>query len=349
MQSLNWVVELLKQHLQNLIAAGSFVFALVRWWKYREKVLFRRLEEMLKREKARLGQTRADLFSNVLRPSVGTTTEAPTMSNGALGQTLVGRGLIPFALPVFQNWAGGRALQKSIIQLQSQRQVHRGVQSQVERELANAFLLRGAIETSRADISSDEGARRKFAQRALHHYDMAIRLAGDEGDLDALELKAYQLLKIGEVDKADVIFESILAATERSGQSKQRDLRRARAWKCQAVIIGGNGNRVLELLSSAVNAFGAHVPHAAQDLLDQAQINEFSATVRFSRGHTEIAAQNLNDAEVSYELLKKSVAPMFPFGRAIQWIKTISNRKTASDVLYSAAVAGLNRVSALRP
>lgn len=62
------LIAFLKEHGEKLVAIASFSFAVWRWWKYRERILHKRLEEYIRESDARLAPASAQTFEAILRP-----------------------------------------------------------------------------------------------------------------------------------------------------------------------------------------------------------------------------------------------------------------------------------------
>ena len=62
------IFALLKEHGEKLIALAGFVFGVWRWWKYREHILHKRLEEYLKESDKRLRNGQDDVLAALYRP-----------------------------------------------------------------------------------------------------------------------------------------------------------------------------------------------------------------------------------------------------------------------------------------
>jgi hypothetical protein len=67
----NAVIEALKPHLSSLITLGSLSFAIYKWLRYRDSVLFLRLRDLVAKTIRGLRVARSDLLALVCRPAPG--------------------------------------------------------------------------------------------------------------------------------------------------------------------------------------------------------------------------------------------------------------------------------------
>jgi hypothetical protein len=282
---------------------------------------------------------------------MGTVFEAPGLAAGPLHQVLRTWGWIPFFTLASPQRAAEGELKSVVIRLQEQSVVRLQRHAQLHQLLAAAHLLRGAIDATRAERAVIQSHKHTLAQSTLQHFDDALRLPGNEGDLDALELKGYQLLRLGEVDNAEVVFEDLERHARSLPASKDRNLRLARTLKCQAYIakIRGKNGTGNGLLNNALSELGSYTPLTAQDLLDQAQIHELHACVRFQLGFPVLAPASQEDAKACYIRLSESVRLKGWLARIAAWLRWALERENVDDILYRAAEAGLARVSNLGP
>ena len=73
----NAVIEALKPHLSSLITLGSLSFAIYKWLRYRDSVLFLRLRDLVAKTISGLRVGRSDLLALVCRPAPGQSASAP--------------------------------------------------------------------------------------------------------------------------------------------------------------------------------------------------------------------------------------------------------------------------------
>ena len=82
----NELVDWIKAQLKELVAIGSFAFAIWKWLRYRDSALFARFRELLEKEERRLRHARSDLAEIITRPAPGQTAVFPLFAEEPLRQ-----------------------------------------------------------------------------------------------------------------------------------------------------------------------------------------------------------------------------------------------------------------------
>src|SRR5262249_27899110 len=73
----NLLVDWIRSQLKELIAIGSFAFAVWKWLRYPDSQLFLRFRELLEKEEDRLRHAHSDLAEIICRPAPGQSVTMP--------------------------------------------------------------------------------------------------------------------------------------------------------------------------------------------------------------------------------------------------------------------------------
>jgi hypothetical protein len=340
-------INLAREHFQNLLGLAGLSFGVWRWWRYREAALFRRLDEYLDREQSRLRHARAELFESVLRPSVGRMVDAPFMSMPPLERALRAWGWLPAFSFVGSYGIATDRLTDTAVHLQEQKVLREREHLQLNQTFAAAQLLRGALEGARAARASAPSEKRHAARNAIAHFEDALRLPGNEHDLDARELKLYQLILIGEFDTAEAVCTNLLDTIRLLPPSRERSIRQARALKCAALIERkrGRNRNVNGLCGDALQELSLHTPLLRHELLDAAELHEMQACARALLGYAVAAEASRDAAQTAYTDLANAMSRTSLFGRLGIVLRRWLGRENAEDALYRAAQTGLQRLN----
>jgi hypothetical protein len=218
----------------------------------------------------------------------------------------------------------------------------------LRKQLAAAHLLRGAVASARSGQVRATDRQLEFNRIALAEFNYALAVPGNDKDIDALEHKGHQLRKLSLLDQALEVFQEVEALARALQPSKQRALYIARAKKFQAEIHRSNNAsspNANGALIAAIDELAPLAPLTGRELLDQAEIHEMHACVRFAMGATVQAPLSLAAARSDYETLLASLGSDDPgFVRRIwRWLRGIF-RHDGIEEIRELAKAGLERV-----
>jgi hypothetical protein len=334
-----------KNHLQNLATLASASFGLWKLFAYRERVLFDKLDRYLLKETRNLERTRQGVFESVLRPNLHQPYLPPVLAAASLAGIVERRDWPSLLTFRSRTQAADLALQTAALRLQEERIARLRRHAQLEQLLATTHLVRGVISAAHANAASETTVQRDLSHQAILHFDDALRTSEDESDLDALELKAHQLLQIGETENADAALEILEARTRPAAPSKGRSLRLARVFRMQALIKRNAGTPGLakELTSLALSELAAYSPLAGQDLLEQAAVNELHSSIAEALRFNRQASTARSDALIYYKRLADQTGPSNFIGGALRWLRKLMKLETLRDNLFVAAKLGIGR------
>jgi hypothetical protein len=163
------IVDFLKQHGEKLIALLSFSFAVWRWWRYREGILHKRLEEYIRESDARLGPASDQTMEAILRP--GRTAVLPQPAFAVELRDILetnGWGTL-FQFSDVERHAErqyGRALRR----IRNRQRIARAATQSLLDQQARVHLLAGATAASRARRTVDTGRASLCDHAALREF-----------------------------------------------------------------------------------------------------------------------------------------------------------------------------------
>lgn len=345
-----WISNVLKEHGEKLIGLAGFSFGVYRWWKYRETILHRRLEEYLRESDRRLLDGQAYVLEALRRPAPGQKFKLPLFAEVPMLSILRERNWdrAPVASNIFNSahWQLNTAMEAIGRRIET---AERSVAS-LRLQLATAHVLKGAIASAQARRSAKVDTDKDLD--ALNSFRSATRLPGQEKNLTAKELEAHQLRKLQRLDEARDAYKSLeglaLATQDTNAQMRVGSMaKRYRAEILQAlnsdVVMGERrfeGCGAYELLSpntqNSVLAIRSQLPpFKGWDAVEQGDIHYLTAFTANCRGFWDIEGDQLADAENAYQTAISGSA-----------VRRWPTRKKAR--LRKAADEGLNRVRAAR-
>jgi hypothetical protein len=192
-------------------------------------------------------------------------------------------------------------LDASITQLETQVKLSKVNHRHLERQLATAHLLKGAMHIADASASKKRSKDdRTMKSSALNHFQSA--LAVDQNDCEALEYASHVLVSPKQDHDADVLLNRLLQVTAK----EQTSLSRSRAFRYKASIEAGrskNGNarkQLKEALRVLANLSGV-------DRIEEAELHEDPADSQNAmrnriqaRSHWEIAGALYKQLPAAY-------------------------------------------------
>ena len=216
--------------VEPIITIASGVYAITKALMYAERNLHRRLSDFLGREETRLNDARRQLRLKLERPGPARPFESPVFSSEPLHQSVRELGWGSYFLPPqlgFAEFQLGSAIDK----LERQVNLSEGHHQHLQRELATALLLKGAMFAAQGATARHANADDRFyVNSALHCFEGALVINRD--DVEALEYASHMLVILDREQEAGIHLEKILALT--SGNAKS--LPRARALRYKATI-----------------------------------------------------------------------------------------------------------------
>lgn len=265
------------------IASGSY--AIYKGYMYAEARLHYRLGDYLEREERRLADARKQLRLIIERPNVDRRFREPIFLVPPLKRAVRDLGWGSYFLGPQLGYVSFQ-LDTSITQLERQVKLSETNHRHLERQLATAHLLKGAMHVAEASTAKQgNGGNRALVSSALNHFQSA--LAVDKNDCEALEYAAHMHICLKQDKDADELLNRVLGLTTPNAKS----LSRARAYRYKADIatIGVAPKHLKDALRALPNLHG-------DDRVEEAEMHEALADRQNAmrrhvqaRSHWEIA------------------------------------------------------------
>lgn len=331
------IANLLRDFGQLAVGIIGGAFGFYRYWIYRERILHERLVEYLSEQDVRLSGAGESLLASIQRPSPGQRFADPIFAPKELRSVLRER---RWHLPAVKSAVAWSALKELEIATKSINNriaaSERSLQSHRE-QLATAHLAQGAIKAIAAELTTDRRwqDRKKLNIETLDHLRQVQEIGTPTKWLEAQELEAHQLRKLGNFDAADKVLSDLIASANRLPIPKSRDLRVAR-WKRYRAELA----QIKKLLQHASDSAGSSTKasgiayrllmtsdpsnicvielferHAGKlsewEQFEKAETHYLVATIADLRGFTDIRDVQLSLARTEYnQVLARTSKPM---------------------------------------
>lgn len=306
-----------EHNAQAIFGAGGLAFGIWRWWRYREQILHRRLEEYLEESDARLKHGQQYVLDALQRPGPGQPFKLPLFASEALRSVLRERrwdhSQSAIQVASSADWQLSQAIEKIERQL---RTADDNVTS-LRQQFATAHILRGAIAASVARrIPSNANQDNNFA---LTEFRTVLQIPGHEADLTAKEFEAHQLRKLGHLNEALASYQEMERMASAVEDRRRQSILISRAKRYQAemlqacstqlsdsgeIVLRGNGNAYALIsktqVRSALDLRKEFAPFQNWDAIEQGDINYVAALISSNLGFNLVEAQHLDDAETAY-------------------------------------------------
>jgi tetratricopeptide (TPR) repeat protein len=230
-----WLVALIQQHGEKIVAIASFAFAVYKWWVYRERILHKRLEEYITESDKRLRPASSQVMEAILRPGRTATLPQPAFAvelREVLFRTSWAVGFGFMSPEAESKWRLGIALGGIRKRIRTSREALRSLQDQQ----AHVHLIAGAIAAARGRQTTNKVTARKYDQRALREFQKALLVPGHQRNATAKENEAFQLLRLGRAELALEAYEALEEFARNLPKQRDRDIVVARAKRYQAQI-----------------------------------------------------------------------------------------------------------------
>lgn len=301
-----WLLGILKEYGERIVALLSLTFAIYKWWVYRERILHKRLEEYISESDKRLGPASSEVVQAILRP--GRTAILPQPAFAIELRNLLYRhswavGFGFFAPEAQAKWQLGRTLGGIRKRIRTSREALRSLQDQQ----AQVHLIAGAVAAARARRSSDKVKARKFDQRALREFQKALLVPGHQRSVAAKENEAFQLLRLGRLELALEAYQDLEDFAADLAKPRDKDLTTSRAKRFQAQIRQSTSHGAAWTLiaaesnsASSLNLRAPYQPYDEWDLIEQAEVHYVSAFIAHLNSYAVQEPRHLRDAESCY-------------------------------------------------
>lgn len=313
------VSQFLKDHGQTLVALAGFSFGIYRWWKYREAMLHRRLEEYLRENDRRLADGQSYVLSALQRPGPGQRFKLPLFASAELQSVFRERSWDRTAVAANIQSSAGWQLSRAIEGIERRIEVADRTVGSLRSQLATAHILKGAIAAS-GEPKSPNGSNVDSNLDALHSFRTALQIPGQEQNLVAKELEAHQLRKLSEFEKARQAYSEVQRLAVTATDYRSQRLAVARAKRHQAEVYQAQYSRLLEdgsrefngcllahdlvrqnLPDSAISIRRNFAPFRGWDLLEEGDLQYFAAFVAHNLRFVVIREERLSEARLAYK------------------------------------------------
>lgn len=302
------VAEYFKTYGQTIVGLLGFTFGVWRWWLYHDRVLHKRLDEYIGARDARLRDVRDKALGAIQRPAPGQTLVAPSFVNSDLKAVLRESRWDNSAVAPTVLMSADWQLGKAITSIANKLTIAEREAVSLRQELCTAYSLRGAVASART------GGESHLA--ALTHFRSALSLPGHASDIQIKELEAHQLRKLGHFDAAEEAYGLVIELARNLTSDRDRDVVVARAQRYLAEIEIKPFNAFLRMragLDGSQYSPGPIVlldrcqPLSSWEWVEKGDMHYFTALLASEQDFNRIEAQNLRDADASYEAALRAI------------------------------------------
>lgn len=360
------------QLLKDLAAIAGVALGFLKYWESREAYVFSRLSSVLGEQSAQTRDALRYVIQRIRRPGPADPPRFPVFAERSLRRLFSRRHWKPafsFAAPLT---SADRKLRLAHRKLDRRQRAATNYQSFVNEQRFAAYLLQGAIALGRSESATNDSRLSRSHEAAVDRLERALRVAGKENDLDALELKGLIFRKLGQIgvnglSGAPQTFETLqgtamaqLATLDRAAIDERRRLTFAivRAARYRAEMLHsdtpatGNG---LGILSDVEELVTDGDPVTGQALLDRARYFEVNSCIRVAlnvaagQGDGPQALNRLDAAKRDYQALRDDCDP-----KSWDWPTRVWRafarlfREDGAKHLLREAEAGLARMERIR-
>ena len=310
--------ELLTAHGEKLIGIGGFVFGIWRWFKYREQILHKRLQEYLRESDKRLINGQNYVLEAMRRPGPGQLFQDPLFIGLALRSVLRERNWDRSPIAATVERSADLQLADARTSIERRIEAADATIASLRQQLATTHILRGAVAASSAKRVPSRAIERNNA--ALSFFRSVLQIPGQQQNLLAKEFEAHQLRKLGFSTQALRAYSELEAlASSISDERKQLlTIARAKRYRAetlqwQASTLSEAGKRIFSGTASANTLMSPQVGESALrirsqfapfqnwDLLEQGDMQFLAAFIARNLTFFPREAESLNDAATSYD------------------------------------------------
>jgi tetratricopeptide (TPR) repeat protein len=298
--------QFVKEYGQSIIGLVGVSFGFWRWWRYREHILHKRLDEYLKESDGRLAHGTAQILEAIQRPAPGQRAGDPLFVNRDLRTVLRERNWDNAVLALSVETSADWQLSKAIDSITRRLSTAHALTASLHRQLTSAHSIRGAIAASRADRTKSG----EFYTRALNFFRSALSVPGNERNLVLKELEAHQQRKL-KIAAAEKAYEDLIELAKGIEDVRDRDLTLARAKRFSAEIVFSNlplnAWRMMtapvqgaQYSPGALNLIENCEPLTAWERLEKGDTHYFAALCANAQGFVAAEPYQLGEAEAAY-------------------------------------------------
>lgn len=308
----------LAAHGEKLIGIGGFIFGIWRWWKYREQILHKRLQEYLRDNDRRLANGQNYVLEAMQRPGPGQIFQDPLFIGSALRSVLRERNWDRSPVAATVERSAELQLANSRTSIERRIEAADATIASLRQQLATTHIIRGAVAASSAKRVPSRANERNNA--ALTFFRSVLQIPGQQQNLLAKEFEAHQLRKLGQSDQALQAYLDLeqLAVTINNHRGQRLAIasaRRYRAeimqWQASNLTDGrprtfagaATANLLLspQVVESALSIRSPFAPFQNWSLLEQGHIEYLAAFVAKNLCYRLQEGYRLDEAMTSYE------------------------------------------------
>jgi hypothetical protein len=320
------------QLLKDLAAIAGVALAFLKYWESREAYIFGRLSSVLGEQAAHTRDALRYVIQRVRRPGPADPPRTPLFAELALRRLFRRRHWKPVLSLAGPYTSADRKLRRIHRRLDKRQRAATQYQAFVNEQRFAAYLLQGAIALGRSEAATSDNRLSRLNETAIDRFERALRVAGKEYDLNALELKGLILRKLGHIGASGATgapraFEQLqdsaaaqLSTLDRTAIDERRALTFAmvRAARYRAEMLHaatpptGNG---LAILTGIENLIDEGDPVTGQALLDRARYFEVNSCIRVAlnvaagQGDGAQAVIRISAAKRDYQALRDDCDP----------------------------------------
>lgn len=317
------IAQILENHGQAIVGLLGLSFGFLKWWRYREQILHKRLDEYLKESDFRLKEGERYVLDALQRPGPSTRISLPLFADRGLRSVLRERNWDRTTTALNVESSADWQLTEAIGKIQRQIQTAENNIRSLKQQFATAHILKGAIASSVAERSPHRAADRNNV--ALNAFRTALQVKGYQADHVAKELEAHQLRKMGHADYAMAAYEDLERLAKSIEDEREQAIIVARAKRYRAEIIQAaaaqlDDKGVLQFAgrttasdlvsnrtpNSALDIRAAHLPYIGWDLVEEGEMNYVGAFLSHNLKRSKIERDHLDDAETAYRTVLTS-------------------------------------------
>ena len=306
---------------------------------------------MLAKEETRLRHARADLLRCLCRPEPLERFEQPLFAVKELRSILRRRRWGAVVSSVGPIGRMDNKLTRALHELDRQDTNAGGRVAFFQHQRVAALLFQGVIAAARANNQTSDAGRLQYNSIALDRFRSASDVRGNNDDLDVLEFKGQQLLRLGEYELAADAFRRMTTVAIALPLSRPRRILVARAKRFTAQALYCRNPAALagyNLLTETLAELAPLAHLTGGDRLEKAEAHELQARIGFALDFIVVAPNCLSEARTAFEVLKDLTKRRRRPAFRSSWRRLRHNHHDAvNQKLHKAAIDGLDRCHAI--
>lgn len=327
------VGQFARDYGQAVVGLVGVSFGFWRWWRYREHILHKRLEEYLRESDGRLSDGTRELLELIQRPSPGQKPKEALFADADLRVVLRERNWDKPAYALGVAASSDLQLEQAIAAINRRLATAKAMTKSLHLQLFSAHSLRGAIAASHRN-----GLDSKSASDALDQFKKALGIPGHARNAAIRELEAHQMRKLGLAGR-EVYEELAVLATEME-ESRERDFLLARCKRYMAeMTVGRRPQNAYWLLTDTGEALALMAKCQPLDLWERLELADTQYLAAYCAAMSKYPGKErtlLDSAQGSYGGLVRDLSSR-------RWLRPRQYRR-----LRALANLGVSRVGAAK-